>query len=259
MNNGLQTENKPLVNFGIDKISLTIETRHLNYKKTPDQLIGIMDITNHGLWSKLNIQWERNGLSHINKVCPLYSVLDALKCGILAGLFSEEVKSTLTKCMAVTNKLNWLDNIVKECFNSGLFKLSEYELFFDFVEYNPFFSFDKSHFSNINGTIYTKDWKRKKDRNGYSKGVNRSLLCVYDRGKKIGSTTDIKRMEFRLCNYRAKAIVSPYDLIFPVQDFINMRAAQIKRVLTRYIPKGSISYDENYINQYASDLHKLGI
>jgi hypothetical protein len=257
MYNCLRSENNYLVNFGIDKIALTIETRHLNYKNTPEQLIGIMDIINRGLWSKLNIQWEQNGLSHIDNFCPLHSVIAALQCGISAGLFTDEVTSTLTECMANTNNPMWLDNLVNKWFYSGLFKFSEYELFFDFIEYNPFFHFNKSHFLNYHGTIYTKDWKRKKDADGNSKGVRRSLMCVYDRGKKIGSTEKIRRMEFRICDYRAKAILTPYDLAYPVQAFINMRGPQIKRTLTRYIPDGSIKYDANYINQYAPELRDI--
>jgi hypothetical protein len=256
MNNPLQPVNNSLVNFGIDKISLTIETHHLKYKKTPDQLIGIMDIINYGLWATLNIQWEKNCVSNINNICPLESVIAALQCGISAGLFTDEVASILTECIT-NNEPAWLDNVVEKWFKSGLFKLSEYELFFDFIEYNPFFCFNKSNFYNIKGTIYTKDWKRKKDKEGNSKGVRRSLMCVYNRGKKIGSAMDIKRMEFRLCNYRAKAILTPYDLAYSVNDFINMRGHQIKRTLKRYIPEGSINCDIDYINQNSPELRSV--
>jgi hypothetical protein len=56
-------------------------------------------------------------------------------------------------------------------------------------------------------------------------------------------------LEFRICDFRADAILNPYDLLIPVFHFIAIHGFQIKNTLKRYIPSGSIKIDKEYINE----------
>ena len=44
MNNENRIDNNSFVTFGIDKIALRMESRHLNYAKSPEGLRHIIDI-----------------------------------------------------------------------------------------------------------------------------------------------------------------------------------------------------------------------
>jgi len=252
------------VDIGIDKITLGIESTHLNYKSTPIELKGIIDIITFGGWSELNIQLEYNGVSHIDKYNPWYSVLMALKHGISFGLFTEKIASYLNNC---------IDSIFHGCFNpysfitncfpypERLFKLDEYELYFDFYGYDPILQLKEDDFLCYLNTFYSKDYKKKlrrKDEHNYEvKGIRRSLLAIYDRGLKINSQERIKRIEFRICDDRAKTMLSPYVIFMPVNYFILTHYQQIKQTLNRYLSPNSINFNDEYISQNAPTLRYL--
>jgi hypothetical protein len=252
-----QEPNESFVNIGIDKIALGISSAYLNYRQSPDALKGIIDVVNWGNWSELNIQLEHDGLSHIDFYYPLRSVIFAVYQGISAGLFKEQLAYNLCDCIkGIYLGCYQPYNFIARFFDTGLFKLDEYELFFDFNGYNPFFKFD-GNFKKYKGTIYTKDGKRKKRLNGKSKGRRRSILCFYDRGKKIGIESSLHRLEFRICDARAKSMLSPFDLFYSVPFFLTMHSTQIRQIVKRYIPADSISYDREYVEENAPELQKL--
>jgi len=246
------------VDIGIDKIALGIKSSYLNYSSSPNELKGIIDVITFGGWSELNIQWEYNGLSHIDKNNPLYSVLLALKYGISFGLFTEKIACSLNY---------FIDGILLGAFHpyffikeyflppNRLFNLDEYELYFDFHGYNPILELNKYDFSHYINSFYSKDFKKILRHNGECKGKRRSLLAIYDRGLKIESQEKIKRLEFRICDYRAKSILTPYDLFMSVNYFILSHYQQIKQTLKRYLSPNSIIFDDDYISQKASALH----
>lgn len=251
-------DNNSFVLFGIDKITLGIESSYLNYHKTPERLEKIIDIIQCGNWTELNIQLEVNGQSCINFMHPLSSILQALLYGISMNLFKEPLSSDLYSFInAIYNGVLNPYSFMVRFFDNGIFKLDEYELFFDCYGYNPFLDFDKSKFNFINTTIYTKDYKKIKRSDGTNKGTRRSLLCFYDRGLKISSPYTINRLEFRICDYRTKNILNPIDLYYSVVQFINAHGTQIKQTLKRYLPEGSITFNEDYINQNVPILSKL--
>lgn len=260
MDNTKTANYPPYVRIGIDKITLGTESKNLNYHKSPPNLVGIIDITKWGLWSELNIQLEREGNSNIDIYRPWYSILTALQCGIYQGLFIEPLKKHLSNCIfsIMTDRMP-LTYFAKQFLETGLFKLDEYEIFFDFYNYNPFSSFDKNTFNFIrdSSTVYTSDYKITRRPNGDSKGCRRSMFCVYDRGLRIGSQHKITRCEIRICDERAKIILKPEDILYPLFFFIDMHGPQIKQILKRYIPEGSIKADNEYIWENASALFKL--
>jgi hypothetical protein len=252
------SDNNSFVLFGIDKITLGIESHYLNYYKTPERLEKIIDIIQCGNWIELNIQLEVNGQSYINYMYPLASILQALLYGLSMNLFKEPLSSQLLNCInGIYHGLLYPYSFIIQFFNTGIFKLDEYELFFDCYGYNPFLDFDKSKFRFLKTTIYTKDYKKIKRSDGTDKGTRRSMLCFYDRGLKISSPYTINRIEFRICDERAKAILNPIDLFYSVVQFINAHSTQIKQTLKRYLPEGSITFNEDYINQNVPILSKL--
>ena len=250
--------NEPYVIYGIDKISLGLETKHLRIRETPLELKGIIDITNYGNWSVLNIQCEINKISYINPFYPLHSIFLAIQKSIMVGIFNED---TARKLILIMNGIYFgyfsPYDFLKLVNETIRMKIDEYELFYDFYWYNPFLKFDTNHFTNWNGTFYTKDYKKIKRKNGESKGARRSILCYYNRGLKIGSDEQISRLEFRICNKRAKSILNDYDLIIPVDAFINTHCDQIRTILKLYIPTGSIKIDNEYIENTVPMLKKL--
>jgi hypothetical protein len=243
--------------FGIDKITLGIDKRSLNYQKTPEGLRNIIDVITYGNWSELNIQWEYNGVSNINFIFPLDSILKAVLQGISVNLFVKPLASDLYNCIIgiYSGYLSPIAFINK--FFPKVFKLDEYELCFDFHGYNPFFQFNQGNYYFIQNSIYTKDYKKKMLHDRIYKRVRRSMLCFYNRGLKINSNNAINRLEFRICDYRAEAILNPYDLLLPVHHFIATRGMQIEKTLKRYIPTGSIECDKKYINEKMPILNQL--
>jgi len=139
--------NNSFVCYGIDKITLGIESRFLNYHKTPDRLKYIIDIIQCGNWTELNIQLEVNGQSCINFMYPLASILQALIYGISMNLFKEPLSSQLYSSInAIYNGVLNPYYFMVRFFSNGIFKLDEYELFFDCYGYNPFLKEQDVHY-----------------------------------------------------------------------------------------------------------------
>jgi hypothetical protein len=203
---------------------------------------------------------ECAGNSNINKIFPWYSIISALQYGVSIGLLIKPVADYLSNCINTLFSYNLHPFFfINQCFYSRLFKLDEYEIFFDFYNYNPFIRFDEKEFRHIlnSNTVYSQDYKKIMRLNGEYKSSRRSLICCYDRGKKICSPINITRFELRICDDRAKIILKPQDILLPLDTFIDSHCFQIKNILKRYIPKGSIQIDNEYIFQNASDLFKL--
>ena len=151
--------NEPYVIYGIDKISLGLESKHLRFRETPPELKGILDIANFGNWSILNIQCEFKKNSFINPFFPLQSILWAIQKGIMSGIFIEDTARQLNNIIygiyfGYFNPYDFL-KLVNEKIRM---KIDEYELFYDFYWYNPFLNFDTNHFTNWNGTFYTNSF-----------------------------------------------------------------------------------------------------
>jgi hypothetical protein len=244
--------------FGIDKMTLGIETKFLRYHKSPPQLHHIVDIVNWGNWTELNIQLEINGVSNIDFINPLSSVLKGLFCCINYGIFSEPLSFNLFNCIhGIFSGTLSPFCFINQFFNTGIFKLDEYELFFDFYGYNPFFNFDDKYFNIYKNSVYTKDYSVKRRSNGENKGTRRSLLSFYNRGLKIGYQYNLFRMEFRICDNRAKLILNPYDIFVSLPSFIDLHSDQIRNILKHYLPEGSIDFDKDYLYQKIPILSNL--
>jgi hypothetical protein len=266
----------PYVYYGIDKITLGIQSSLINYNKTNNDLIdqnrtknkdwpelnGIIDISHLGNWTHLNIQWEQNGFSHIDFYNPWWSVLWALKTGIFAGVFKEPLSYHLFNLIrGIEMGIHQPISFLRQFMDTGTFKLSEYELHFDFIGYNPFRDYDYDLVKQEKNSIYTADYYKKILKSGKNKGkhiyTRRSILCIYDRGLKINSPFPIQRAEFRICDYRAKTILNNYDIYLSVPQFIHTHGEQIKSIVKRYLPEGSIDIDKEYIYQNMPILGKL--
>jgi hypothetical protein len=181
---------------GIDKITLGIESRYLNLKKSPDCLSHKVDIANHGSWSKLHIQLEENGMSNINFNNPFLSVIYALQICIANNFFKIDFANALCRCiLGINYGMLFPCSLIVQFFETGIITLDEYELYFDFYGYNPILSFIEENYRFFQNSVYTKDYKIKTRANGEMKGKKRSMLCFYKRGLKIGSPYNINRLE----------------------------------------------------------------
>jgi len=244
--------------IGIDKITLGIKSHYLNFKKSPDSLSHIVDIVNHGGWSKLHIQLEENGMSNINFYNPFLSVIYALQLCIDNNFFKIDFANVLCRCiLGINYGMLFPCSMIVQFFETGIITLDEYELYFDFYGYNPILAFNEENYNFIQNSVYTQDYKKYLRSDGEMKGKRRSMLCFYKRGLKIGSPYNINRLEFRLCDERAKVILRPSDIFLSVPNFIELRGDQIRQTLKRYMPINSITFDKDYINQKIPILSKL--
>jgi hypothetical protein len=177
--------------------------------------------------------------------------------GISMRLLIEPLSSDLFNCFngIYSGYLN--PNVFINKYFSSLFKLDEYEIFFDFHGYNPFLKFNKGNYYFIDNSIYTKDYKRKMLYNKEYKRDRRCMLCFYNRALVINSSQNINRLEFHICDYRTGAILNSFDILYPLHHFVAMRGLQIKNTLRRYTPNGSIDVNREYINEKASLLKQL--
>jgi hypothetical protein len=189
---------------------------------------------------------------------PLCSVLKALYYANSRCLFKEPLGSRLKYYIehifcGYFHPISFVNNFIE----NGLFKLTEYELFFDFHNYSPFFNFDESIYTFFENTIYTADFKRYKNKDGRTTGVKRSIMAYYNRALKLGFNASIKRLEFRICDIRARMILTPLDLVNSIDNFIAFHGNQIMNILKRYMLPHSIVYDKEYINANAPNLAHL--
>jgi hypothetical protein len=258
MKNEASVYEPSFVLFGIDKLTLGMENRYLNFRESPYHLSHIVDIVSNGAWSKLHIQLEINGISNIDFYNPWLSLLNALYICLANGFFKEPLASMLNNTLRGIY-FGWLypKSLIDQYFDTGVFKLDEYELFFDFIGYNPFLGFSKENYKKVKDSRYTLDYKVKTRSDGEKKSLRRSMLCYYNRGAKINSLYSIRRLEFRICGDRAKAILNPMDIFYSVPSFIDVHGEQIKHTLKRYMPSNSIKMDSDYINENAPLLSKL--
>jgi hypothetical protein len=83
------------------------------------------------------------------------------------------------------------------------------------------------------------------------KGKVRSIVCVYDRGRHIGSQYPITRLEIRICDRKARAILEPPDLCLSLPYFIKTKGFKIREKIKKApLPKSAIAFDPEFVNQY---------
>lgn len=245
----------PFATMGIDKIGILTSNNILQCLTSPDELKDKLVIITHGNFSRLIFQGE-----HINPAYPLYSIAEILKSAISHNVFQFPFSFHLH------NLLLYCDNpvfFIRRLFIDGPFKWNELEIFFDICgEILPFIINDPHSFFRSSGTYYTKDYKNIKrkvyrdDGTSYeeSKGKQRSLLAIYDRGKKLNSISptinhgSITRLEIRICDIKAKAILNPLDMIMPLNNFIMKNSGKILSKFNKGIlSNNAIVFDKDFI------------
>jgi hypothetical protein len=192
--------------FTIDKIGLRIETKYLNKTNIKPWLKGnCINIMMFGNIAQINVHAEFEPFQkHSGKRC-----LDAILVLIINGVFNTQFSIIFYKMFFNLFPFIVFDKSFSVFLLSNFFTLSEWEWAIDFLDIYPFSSI-KTDLNNPKSlrkketTFYSKDWKktrRTKKENGleYSevKGVQKSFLSSYDKGKKIESERPIFRTEIR--------------------------------------------------------------
>jgi hypothetical protein len=239
--------------MGIDKITLGIDRSLLKTSSSPDNLKGKIDIITYGNYSELNFQGE-----YINIFNPISSITHMiLYFGkvLFQDDFGNEVMASAYEFL-----YGEFSCFLEDFFNSRIFKLDEYEIFFDFWGDDlPFDIVDLSVFYNVKGTYYSEDYKvimRKvillDGKVKYEKkGKVRSIVCIYDRGRHIGSPDPITRLEIRICDRKARAILEPSDLCISLLWFIKTKGHKIRgKIKKSPLPKNAIAFDPEFVDQY---------
>jgi hypothetical protein len=194
--------------FTIDKIGLRIDTAHLNKEKAKWWFKGnLVNILIYGNTTQISIHaefepWEK----HLGKRC-----LDAILKLTFSGVFNLSFMTLFYPMLRSFIPYIILNNSYSFILLSNFFTISEWEWAFDFLDFYPFLSINtdknnsKSLFKHKDGnTLYSRDYKetrRTKNENGqeYSelKGVQKSFLSNYNKGKLIKSERPIYRTEIR--------------------------------------------------------------
>jgi len=192
--------------FSVDKISLGIETKFINkenieFWKT-NQLINIMTF---GETSKINIHAEfEPNTKHLGRKC-----FNAILLLINNNVFNTPFVFSFYQSIKNNSPSIFCLDFMTIYVIGMHFNIMEWEWAFDFYDL-PIFSFmeinnkNEKSFKRYKDTNYSRDGKqilREKEINGkkveLSKGRQQSLVCHYNRGKKIKSTRHIERVEIR--------------------------------------------------------------
>jgi hypothetical protein len=255
--------------MGIDKIAFGIDNRYLTRRDTPEFLKQKIDIITYGNYSILNFQGE-----HINPGFPLQSISLLLIEAAFFGIFRYDYAYHLyTQCNLFLSGFWHPQVFIEKVIINGPFKWDELEIYFDFYgETLPFRIQNRKHFINVNGTLYTKDYRKlyrpAKNPDGtqywQKKGLIRSIFALYDRGKKLAETDQgypvepITRLEIRICDRKAKSLLHACDLWLTLESFIDQNCNKIlKKVINAHFPPDTIYYDDDFINEYVPYLKKL--
>ena len=185
---------KPL--FGIDKISITLPREFINEEKSFYNT-NLLTYTHIGQYTKIHFHAECFFFDDKYKTMK-ENIIFYLKQLINAGfiiipiiyqnentgkIYSNDDKQWYSSIPENTDDI--LETVIKNM------KISEVEIFYDFDK-DIFPYFDKTEYTEIEGTLYSKDYVSRKN---YKQ---KSLVCIYDKGKKLQSNDNIYRIEYRL-------------------------------------------------------------
>jgi hypothetical protein len=258
----------PFAIMGIDKIAIGIDNRLLTCRDTPYHLIQKIDIITFGNYSILNLQGE-----FINSAFPLHSIALLLIEAVRLRIFTQPFGSTLMQQCAMFLSGWWHPSFfIEALFTNGPFKWDELEIYFDmYGETLPFQIHNRRMFINTNHTLYTKDYKmlyrnaENPDGSLYrqKKGVIRSIVALYDRGKRLDQKYPyiphgpITRLEIRICDKKAKLLLNPHDLCLPLESFIDKNGNRIMNKIRKSpLPPDTIWFDSDFITYYLPYLPK---
>lgn len=169
--------------MGIDKITIRVDMKYINR-----EFKHLYRYENNGIVKGINVI-NKNRYYYVNfHDCLFLDPTKRMADVILGGMYD----LFLADKPLLNVEPNW-NFLVNET------KLSECEIFFDSINYSPFTCYESNRWNIYrNTTLYTDDFKKKYRKNGELKETQHSLICIYDRGKKIGGKDQINRLEYRL-------------------------------------------------------------
>lgn len=136
------------------------------------------------------------------------------------------------------------------------FTIGELEIAFDFVHGKGFEIKHPECFINpFEGTYYSKDYRcntRLSSENGKSRSRSDkldSLVCIYNRARKLKLDVSYYRIEFRLKQHRKRLLIME-DLLMNLEQLVLYKGYRIKNIVSDLIPDGSIIFDLDYLEKY---------
>jgi len=242
----------------IDKLTFTVPKQFFKknifqYNEKFNNLMYYIERC-HNQYFKLHIQGE-----FINPLIPmLYSVIEVFDHISNNKLFFEEFNQKLRKTISKCKDFNTASVDFIKFLNSNCFHFSELELAFDFFNYNPVIEVNNYSFRNYNDTYYTNDYKinyrkefKEDDSYGYVKdGIRESILSIYNRGKKLKVNENVWRVEWRLRDIRSWRLLDLTDLRLSMDGFIYSKGNRLRNIYNNWVPKNSITFNLDYINNY---------
>jgi hypothetical protein len=226
----------------VDKLTFTIPRDHLFKKVKLNIMSPKLEIHLYGNYAKLHIHGE-----YIDPTRPLIeSVANVFYQAAGNRIFRKEINYPLYRCLNGTFGYQGLILQLREL----SFRLSELELAFDFFDCEPC--------SPIEGrSLYSNDHKRYfrhffDDDGGVcseSKGRRKSILCIYDRGRKLGVPETVYRVEWRIRDERAKYFLEIDDLSCTMEGYILKKGDRIRNITENYFNPDAMPFNRDYIRQ----------
>jgi len=250
--------------FTIDKIALSVDTcniildNYLPWKKDNFITILLFGKITHILIHAEFEPWEKN----IGKRC-FDAILVLLANNVFQPFFTLAFINTCSSMFPFfLYDKSWCHLIL-----SFFFKLVEWEWAIDFLDKKPFSFIDTSKenplgFRKYKNTSYSKDGGKKYrtvEKNGEIKkevkGVQKSLVDIYNRAKKIEIDRNVTRMEIRQQGKHKEDLY--YDLLNGSKETaFNKILPIIKKKIKKVVGKDSLilskHWEENPPEQYKS-------
>ena len=251
--------------FTIDKIGLRLPTYYINHIKAKGWLKDMpVTIIFYGNVSQINIHAEFQPLEkHLGKKC-----LNAILILLFNGVFNSEFNLLFNRTFRLFFPYILFSDSLVVLLLSRLFKIIEWENAIDFLDISPFtfIKIDENNnksFRKFYDTIYSKDCKKTRritieNNKKYIelKGVQKSLICGYDKGKKIQSERQIYRLEIKFQGKYQKYLIMNYLNGTAEEAFIKMLPI-LKTLIIKIIEPDALLLNEYWMSNTPDQYKQL--
>lgn len=258
-----QCINHSIANAGIliDKLALSVPIACFNKGRLLDISHPAFEILQWGDYISLALAGEA-----VDPAMPMYlSVIPMLQYLWQNGAFIQDIEKMLTIYLAYFSSYpvpwGYAEGLLTTLQQVG-FRFSALELSFDFIGYIPFEVTDKTRFTQIAGTFYTKDYRES------SSGPQDSLLIIYDKGsllaKESGGYSPLPpevpyiRLELRIKQQNGRRWLHIEDLRYNMCDYIVEYGDKIRRKVDT-LTAGSVHFKEKGVPFILDRLITTGI
>jgi hypothetical protein len=241
----------PYGNFllSIDKIGLRIGSQYFNKEAARAFQRGNITILFHGNAAQINIHAEFEPyIKNIGKRC-----LDAISHLVCLNVFNKSFKKIFLEQYRYFLPFITFDDSMCVLLIQCFFTLVEFEVAFDFYDFEPFVKpniTEHPGFGTYKGTFYSTDWNQpRRDIQGrkLSKGHQQSFIAIYNRGKRIKVKRRITRFEMRY-HGKYKKYLPMVLLIGTTEDAYKLLLPSARKILRKLVNINDIEFTQFWLD-----------